>query len=332
MAATLPAALTSLQRQTFTSWECIIVDDGSHDATGAISADWARRDHRFRLLSHPVALGIVSSLNAAAATACGHYLARQDGDDISHPHRLTRSVALLETNPDLALAACLVKQFPAADLQSGFVTYEKWLNSLVTHEQIAGDIWVESPIPHPSAVMRAEAFFACGGYCDNPWPEDYDLWLEMYGAGWQFAKVPEHLYYWRHHGQRLTLSDQRYRPEAFLACKLHHLSERLDERTLLIWGAGRDGHRLGRALQARGYEIESFIDIDPKKIGHTRLGAPVLDANNLGVKFAPGEIVEHTEKRPLVLVAVGARGARELIRSRLAKLSWREPDDFICIH
>ncbi|NUQ00644.1 MAG: glycosyltransferase, partial [Armatimonadetes bacterium] len=43
-AATLARALESVAQQTFADWECVVVDDGSRDATAAIARAWAGRD------------------------------------------------------------------------------------------------------------------------------------------------------------------------------------------------------------------------------------------------------------------------------------------------
>jgi hypothetical protein len=87
---------------------------------------------------------------------------------------------------------------------------------------------------------------------------------------------------------------------------------------LRIWGAGPTGRRLARALEARGVRATGFVDIDPRKLGRTTRGAPILPPDDLD------------PARDFVLFAVGARGARELVRAALGRLGFQEGRDFIC--
>jgi GT2 family glycosyltransferase len=325
-AGTLPAALQSLVEQSFRDWECIVVDDASADGTAEVAERWAAQDGRVRLVRRARHGGIAAALERAAELARGALLARQDADDMSRPARLAQSVALLRSDARLGAVACRVRQFPEVELPSGMRAYGEWLNGLLTPDDIAREIWVESPLPHPAVVMRREAFECCGGYRETRWPEDYDLWLRMHVAGWRLAKVDALLYDWRHAAGRLTFSDPRYDPAAFLDCKLHHLTPRLQGRHLIVWGAGRDGKRLTRALQAREHHVAAFIDIDPRKVGGTRLGVRVWAPERLPETHAPAS------ESTLLLVAVGTRGARQLIRERLACLGYEELRDFLCLH
>ncbi len=327
-AVTLAESLASLQDQTFRDWECLVLDDGSTDRTRGVAEGFAASDPRFRVFSAPEPRGIIETLNEGAARARGHYLARQDADDRSLPRRLELSLDLLTANPHVDVAACRIELFPQERIRPGWRAYAEWLNRLVTPEAIAGDIYVESPLPHPTVLMPRELLASCGGYREHGWPEDYDLWLRLHVAGRHFAKPEPVLYQWRHHEGRLTHRDERYAPEAFLACKLHHLAARLGDSTLLVWGAGRDGSRLARALEQRRLRVEAFIDIDPRKIGRTRGTCPVISPEQLGHRaHCPA-----CAAPPLILVAVGTKGARQLIREHLYATGWSEPEDFLCLH
>ena len=86
-AATLPECLRSISRQTLQDWECIVVDDGSVDATGRLAAEFAAQDRRVRVLREPHR-GLVGALNRGLAHCRGRYVARMDADDLMHRRRL----------------------------------------------------------------------------------------------------------------------------------------------------------------------------------------------------------------------------------------------------
>ena len=115
------------------------------------------------------------------------------------------------------------------------------------------------------------------------WPEDYDLWLRLLESGVRFQKVPEVLLHWRDQPQRTSRVDPAYRPESFLDCKVAHLVKGplRDISRVSVWGAGHWGGRLGKRLMGAGYKVAFFVDINPRKIGGTRHGAPIVAAENL---------------------------------------------------
>jgi len=321
-AATLPEALESLSAQTYQDFEIVAVDDGSTDDTPAILANFANREPRLRLLETDHG-GIIAALNRGLARCQGAYIARMDADDRCHPERLAQQVQHLDRDPDLAVSSCLVRAFPADSVREGFRIYIEWLNGLVCHEDIRHEIFVESPIPHPSAVIRRVWLEKMGGYQERGWAEDYDLWLRMAHAGAKFGKVPQVLLDWRESPDRLTRQDSRYSLENFLRAKAHYLCQGplAGRDAVILWGAGMMGRRLGKQLQRAGVELTAYIDIDPRKIGNTRRGAPILAPEAL-----PDLWREHAN--PVLLAAVGARGARALIRARLTELGFEEGQDW----
>ena len=221
------------------------------------------------------------------------------------------------------MVSSLVKGFPEAHVREGYRIYIEWLNSLVSDEDIRREMFVESPLANPSIMMRRTWFDEMGGYHDYGWPEDYDLWLRMYLAGAKFAKISSVLLEWRDHPERITRTDGRYSVENFLRAKAHYLvrGPLLDRDAVIVWGAGMMGRRLGKQLQYNQVPLEAFVDIDPKKIGRTRRGKPIISPDDLLVWWGRFQ-------KPALLAAVGARGARVLIRTRLEKLGLVEGRDW----
>ena len=320
----LDECLASLLEQSFEDFEIVAVDDGSSDGSAEILKVWCCRDSRIRILTRPHS-GLVEALNAGLSACRGELIARMDADDKVHPRRLELQAQAFEESPDLDVGASLVAHFPDETLREGLRIYENWLNSLVTHDQILRERFIESPIPHPAAMVRRSVLEEARGYREVGFPEDYDLWLRLAAAGKRFGKVPEELYFWRHHEARLTFTDPRYAVERFLACKAHHLThgplKGVD--SVIVWGAGQTGRRLSKHLIREGASVTTFIDIDTAKIGGTLRNRPVHSPEDLP------QLLEETTSRVLV-AAVSSRGARALIRQRLESLDLLETVDFWC--
>jgi glycosyltransferase involved in cell wall biosynthesis len=350
-AATLRRSLDSLQAQSWRHFRVIAVDDGSTDDTLRILTltkdRWAaeveaRPGPSLTIVRLSPGQGIARALQAAAAEVQGEeFLARQDADDSSLPHRFERQIDHLTAHPGLGLSATGIETLSAAGTTEGWRSYEAWLSSCNTPEEIARGLWVECPLPHPTVMMRREAYERAGGYRDVPWPEDYDLWLRMLRLGIVMAKLPDVLYQWQDHAGRASRTLPAYTPQSFLACRAHHLSRFLSEsphhrgRPIIIWGAGRDGRRAAKALTREGVPVHAFLDIDPAKIGRRAYGRPILSAETFltgGLDAAsPVELVSSQQPSPVILAAVGTRGARALIRARLLSTGRREGSDFICV-
>lgn len=317
---TIESAIKSILRQSLADIELVVVNDGSTDSTPAIVDAIARADERVRVIHSPQR-GIIHALNIGIAECRAELIARMDADDISHPRRLQLQLDLMQSRPEISVCSSLIKMFPRQNLLGGLVRYEQWLNSLITPEQIARDIFVESPVAHPSVMVRRREIIEMGGYKEHGWAEDYDLWLRYSAAGKLFAKVERMLLCWRQAEGRLTFTDSRYSVENFLRAKAYYLARMLGGcgRPIVLWGAGKTGRRILKHLVRDGLQVEAVIDIDPKKIGHSLRGRPIVSSDYLRTR--PGAFV---------IAAVSSHGARELIREQLAVLGLVEVSDFIC--
>ncbi len=294
----------------------MLVDDGSCDGAVARLDDVA--DPRLKRFGNP-GRGIVSALNFAAYNARGEYLARMDADDIALPERLERQLALLEREPGIGIVGAEVEIFAEQGVGEGYRLYEQWINGLRKPNEIAREIFVESPIPHPTAMFSGRLFRALGGYREVAWAEDYDLWLRAHLQGVGMAKPDGVLLRWRDRDGRLSRADSRYTVERFLDAKAHYLARSwLRNRQAVIWGAAPTGARLHDALEREGVQTAAFIDIDPKKIGGRKRGRPVLPAE-AAAEVAPA----------LIVGAVGSRGARAEIRAELDGHGMVEGEDYL---
>ena len=319
---TLEETLTSLEKQSYPDFEVICLDDGSTDSTANILEKWSVKDQRF-LLVKKEHQGIVAISNTGLSLCRSAIVLRMDADDLAHPDRIKLQRNFLRENPDTAVVGSLVEGFPAGQVGEGFSLYYDWLNSLIDHDDITREIFVESPLANPCAAFRKTWIKKVGGYQDHGWPEDYDLWLRMYLAGARFAKIPKVLLEWREHPERLTHTDSRYSVENFLRAKAHYLAKgpAKDRDALFVWGAGMTGRRLSKHLTREGLPLVGFIDVDPKKIGSTRRGKPILPVEDLLKMW-------NQYNNPILITAVRARKAAPLIRANLRELGLIEGADW----
>lgn len=318
-AAKIAAALDSVRRQSLADWECVVVDDGSRDATAAIVGAVAQRDPRFRLLRQPHG-GIVAALEAGLDACRGELIARMDADDLMHRGRLAAQVAHLDSAAELAGVGCHVRLFPRSVLAAGLRQYEAWLNGIESADDVAREAFVECPIAHPTLMLR-RAVLVRHRYRDAGWPEDYDLILRLLAAGERLAVVPRRLLSWRDHPERVSRRSAHCSIDAFVRCKAAHLAAGFlagDDRYVL-WGFGGTGKALRRELAAVGRTPSHIVELHPRRIGERIHGAPVI---------APADLAG-VPRRPLVVSVAGA-GPRAEIRAWLGGNGYCEGRDFVC--
>jgi glycosyltransferase involved in cell wall biosynthesis len=192
-------AIESVLKQTFKSFEFIIIDDGSTDKTHGITQLYAQKDSRAIVVTHKKNKGLVNSLNEGLRMARGKYIARMDADDISLPDRLLRQYQYLEKNPSVVLVGT-----SAAVVDDDDNAFEVKPRLLADHEIRIG-LAFRCRFCHGSVMIRRDVI-ASNSEFYNPnalHHEDYEYWprLLKYGLA---ANLPEVLYYWRQSSSSIT--------------------------------------------------------------------------------------------------------------------------------
>ena len=318
-ARTLASALASVQRQSERDWECIVVDDGSRDATPDIAAEFARKDARVRLVARAHG-GIVAALQAGIAECRAPLIARFDADDLMSRRRLELQREALEHSPTLAAVGCHVRLFPRATLRERRLGYEAWLRSIDTPERLEREAFVECPVAHPTLLIRRSVLLDFG-YRERAWPEDYDLVLRILQSGQRLGVVPRRLLHWRDSVGRLSRVSECYSVAAFVECKAEFLASGLLAASdrYLLWGFGDTGKALAKALARRGKHPEAIIELHPGRLGQLIRGVPVV----------PPSALRGLRSRPLI-VSVAGVGPRTEIRQALSAMGFRELRDYVC--
>jgi glycosyltransferase involved in cell wall biosynthesis len=314
----LEDAVSSILAQSLAELELLLVDDHSND--GAVSA-LQGEDPRLRVLDSR-GRGVSAAFNTGLAAAGGGFVARMDADDIANADRLEKQLRYLDLHPEIAICGACVEIFSDTGVGGGNARYQSWLNACRTPEQIQRELFIESPIPNPTAFFRREAIERLGGYGDPEWPEDYDLYLRADALGLKMGKPDDVLLRWRDHGDRLTRTDPRYDLERFQAAKARFLPRgRIPpDAQVLIWGAGPTGRLMHDLLRKEGVDIQGFLEVHPRRIGGEKRGLPVWHFEQLA-EFGDA----------FVLVAVGAAGARDKIRGYMRRIGREEGADYLFV-
>ena len=189
-AALIPETVASLQAQTLTDFEVVIVDDCSTDDTRDVLR--AIDDPRFRIIEAEVNQGPVRTRNTAVRHARGRYLAGLDQDDLCMPERFARQVAYLDAHPDTVLIGT-----GAAWLDDGVVSSAP-RTAVSTPALIEWLLRIENPLVWSSVMVRASA--ATDPFTDpvRLYAEDFDLYQRMSRIG-RIARLDEELVIYRRH-------------------------------------------------------------------------------------------------------------------------------------
>ena len=161
-----------------------------------------------------------------------------------------------------------------------------------------------------------------GGYLENGFAEDYDLWLRLLAMGARFGRVPEKLYRWHDRNDRLTRSDPRFGHKQMLALKAARLADlpEVMERGVVVAGAGPIGKVLARELLSCGVEVYGFLEVSPKRIGSICQDRPIVSDAELGKVW----------ESAILLSAVGVSGGRDKVRAVAETAGYEEGEDFWC--
>jgi len=184
-------SLGSVLNQQGVEFECVVVDDGSTDGSGAVLEQLASEHSRLRVFHQPHK-GLTRALIYGCSKARGLYIARHDSDDISHPGRLARQSELLSADPALSMVSCWGLGLGPAD--EILFEVRRPTDSVEATKQLACG---EGPPGHGSVIFRSELYRRVGGYREPfRFAQDWDLWLRL-GERGRIAYVPEFLYAYR---------------------------------------------------------------------------------------------------------------------------------------
>lgn len=171
-------AVESIQNQTFTDFEFIVLCDNPNNHEGIEYLKLIEaKDRRIKLIINEENIGLTRSLNKGVSLTQGQYIARMDADDISLPQRLSMQVEYLDTHPDSLLCATDVNIIN----EKGKITRRN------KYKRKSDQNWafVANFISHPTIMFRRSLLnFRKPLYNEEYiYSQDYELWSKLILAG-----------------------------------------------------------------------------------------------------------------------------------------------------
>jgi glycosyltransferase involved in cell wall biosynthesis len=181
----LQECLDSVMTQTYTDWECIVVDNASTDNSKEITEHYVQKDKRFRLIYHEIK-GVSSARNKGIASSNGKYILPLDADDKISGTYLQKAVSVLENNDKIKVVYCDAELFGH---MSG-----KWN----LPEFSVNQMLIENAI-FCAALFRRADFEKTPGYNESMITgfEDWDFWLSLITDDSEVYKITDVLFFYR---------------------------------------------------------------------------------------------------------------------------------------
>ena len=197
-------SINSILNQTYKSFELIIIDDGSQDRSKELIESF--HDDRIKFYS-TVNSGMAATLNFGLQLSKGKYIARQDGDDISHSDRFEKQIAFMENNSDIVLTGTWAK---VLSLKKDTEMYLKHPTDNLTLKLF---LLFDNPFVHSSIMIRKSVIDDIGNYdlAIPPLIQDYDLWSRV-AERFEIANIGEILVDYRETEGSISRTTNDYYP------------------------------------------------------------------------------------------------------------------------
>ena len=163
----LAETLDSVLAQTYSNWECVIVNDGSPDNTDDVVERYLTQDSRFKYIKQQNS-GPSVARNNGIENSCGEFILPLDADDLIAPSYLEKAVNVFRQQPKTKLVYCKADKF-------GLVN-EPWVLEDYDYDRF---IWYNCIFC--TAMFKRCDFFKAGGYRANMTHglEDWDFYLSL---------------------------------------------------------------------------------------------------------------------------------------------------------
>ncbi|HNX15296.1 MAG TPA: glycosyltransferase family 2 protein [Oscillospiraceae bacterium] len=229
----LHETIQSVEQQTFTDWEMIIVDDCSKDETFNIACSFAKKDNRIKVIQNQKNSGVAATRNAALDVATGDYVAFLDSDDKWMPDKIEKQLSFMEKN-GYALTYTMYQVFNSDTGKLGKIIK---IPKKMTHDAIFSNTIIACLTVMVNRKMVGKFYMPLINHT-----EDQCTWQNILGRGYVAFGLKENLALYREGNESLTKS------------KIHAIKKQ--------WKTYREYHRLSvikSSFYFTGYAVNAII-------------------------------------------------------------------------
>lgn len=194
----LRACLRSLERQSYPSFEVILVDNGSHDGSAEMAEKEFSQHFRLNVIRNQVNLGFCAANNQGIAAARGAHVALLNNDAEADPLWLASMVAGMDSDPSIGMVASkiLVHEDPSIIDKAGHLIYLDGQNrgrgsgqkDEGQFDRVEEVLWPDGC----ACLYRASMLARIGGFDEDffAYADDAELGLRARIAGWSCIYIP----------------------------------------------------------------------------------------------------------------------------------------------
>lgn len=247
------SAIASVLCQTYSNFECLLIDGGSTDHTLDILRCFD--DDRILVVTRDRPLGLSNARNTGLSIATGDYILFLDDDDELYPNAISELYSALDSS-----SAQCVGAFSAGEVVRPNGEAQQWSVHDGTVEQVRN-----LDERGPSCVMiERRVFDEIGGFDESlPSKEDTDLWLRIFSR-YSMIGIDEVLYRRNDHSEQMTKHSKIMLRGTRKILDKHHDSLESDLLADLYCNIGLYSADLGRFPEARS-NIAKAVQYKPAK-------------------------------------------------------------------
>ncbi|PWA04041.1 glycosyltransferase family 2 protein [Flavobacterium psychrotolerans] len=246
--------LQSIKNQSFTDWECLIIDDGGTDNTREVIAPLLAQDSRFQFLKReaPYKKGLPGCRNFGLDLAKGNYIIFFDDDDFVHPANLKIS---LEAFEDSSIDFCNYQKCAYQGEMPAISTTAFAIEQKLTKADIAKVVTQEIGLASCTVLWKKHCFDTIRFNEKLLYAEEWECYIRIIAKNFKGIILSNVLYYNRKHAESNTgefYRDNPIRRASYVEAVLM-VMQNLKEKQLLTESLRR--HFISLSIDFKEYDL-----------------------------------------------------------------------------